>query len=206
MFVYLSILSFPDYPLISIMVSQRSSREGPGLLLVAPPCASLRRLEFGWCSAPWCWPTGPVKNVFPLKQNFGHRLSVPDSALMILWRERLHGPADTEVTNTKIFKEHQQRSVTVLDALADSVSHGNVRLFGGGHGGIFRTPSLFKTSNNLQRGAEAAELTWLSVFPGEAETLYPPLTFMQPTGREQVIEYDGIKLTVVECTTTLPVP
>ena len=58
-----------------------------------------------------------------------------------------------------------------------------------------------KTSNNLQRGAE---LTWLSVFPSEAETLYPPLTFMQPTGREQVIEYDGIKLTVVECTTTLP--
>ena len=58
-----------------------------------------------------------------------------------------------------------------------------------------------KTKNSLERGAE---LTWLSVFPGEAETLYPPLTFMQPTGREQVIEYDGIKLTVVECTTTLP--
>ena len=60
-----------------------------------------------------------------------------------------------------------------------------------------------KTNNNLQRGAD---LTWLSVFPGEAETLYPPLTFMQmePTGSEQVIEHKGIKLTVVEVTTTLP--
>ena len=34
--------------------------------------------------------------------------------------------------------------------------------------------------------------------------LFPPLTFMQPTGAEQVIQYGGIKLTVVEVTTTLP--
>ena len=58
-----------------------------------------------------------------------------------------------------------------------------------------------KTKNNLQRGAE---LTWLSMFPGEAETLYPPLTFLQPTGAEQVIEYDGIKLSVVEVEPTVP--
>jgi len=58
-----------------------------------------------------------------------------------------------------------------------------------------------KTSNNLQRGAE---LTWLSVFPSEAEMLFPPLTFLQPTGNKQMIEYKGIKLTIVEVTTTLP--
>ena len=58
-----------------------------------------------------------------------------------------------------------------------------------------------KTSNNLQRGAE---LTWLSVFPGEKEVLYPSLTFIQATGREQEIELDRVKLTVIEATTTLP--
>ena len=111
----------------------------------------------------------------------------------------LHGPADTEVTNTKIFKEQggaeyapmsttKKPDVAVGYAIRKGVENGALLM-------------RFKTSNNLQRGAE---LTWLSVFPGEAETLYPPLTFMQPTGREQVIEYDGIKLTVVECTTTLP--
>jgi len=58
-----------------------------------------------------------------------------------------------------------------------------------------------RTSNNLERGAA---LTWLSLFPDEDETLFPPLTFMQPTGRIQVIEVDGIKLTVVEVRVTIP--
>ena len=58
-----------------------------------------------------------------------------------------------------------------------------------------------KTSNNMQRGAE---LTWLSVFPGEAETLFPPLTFLQPTGKEQIMKHKGIKLTILEVTTTIP--
>ena len=62
------------------------------------------------------------------------------------------------------------------------------------------------TSNNLQRGAD---LTFVSMFPGESETLFPPLTFMQPTGKQQVVEVkqdngDMFKLTIVEVTTTLP--
>ena len=63
------------------------------------------------------------------------------------------------------------------------------------------------TSNNLQRGAD---LTFLSMFPGEAETLYPPLTFVQPTGRVQEMEFKNsngeviFTLLIVEVTTTLP--
>ena len=57
------------------------------------------------------------------------------------------------------------------------------------------------TTNNLQRGAD---LSFLSMFPGEKETLYPPLTFVQPTGREQVVEHGDFKLTIIEVTTTLP--
>jgi hypothetical protein len=62
------------------------------------------------------------------------------------------------------------------------------------------------TSNNLQRGAD---LTFLSLFPEEVETLYPCLTFVQYTegDKEQVIEckHNGkvFKLTVIEVTTTV---
>jgi len=60
------------------------------------------------------------------------------------------------------------------------------------------------TSNNLQRGAD---LTFLSMFPSEKETLVPPLTFVQYMGKEQVIKckHKGMvfKLTVIEVNTTV---
>ena len=43
-----------------------------------------------------------------------------------------------------------------------------------------------------------AELQWLSAFPHEAEVLYPPLTYLQPTGRTQIVELRGYRFTVVE--------
>ena len=42
-----------------------------------------------------------------------------------------------------------------------------------------------KTSSFMERGAD---LQFLSAFPGEVEFLYPPLTFLQPTGREEYVE------------------
>eukprot|EP00961_Rhodomonas_salina_P207719 2803540-Rhodomonas_salina.1 len=55
------------------------------------------------------------------------------------------------------------------------------------------------TRNKLQRGAE---LQWLSGFPGEAEVLFAPLTYMQPTGRSQTISVAGCTFAVVEVETT----
>jgi hypothetical protein len=42
------------------------------------------------------------------------------------------------------------------------------------------------------------------MFPGEAERLLPPLTFMNAPEKSQVIEVDGFKLTVVEIQVTPP--
>mmetsp|Transcript_53239 Transcript_53239/g.140906 ORF Transcript_53239/g.140906 Transcript_53239/m.140906 type:complete len:566 (-) Transcript_53239:50-1747(-) len=39
--------------------------------------------------------------------------------------------------------------------------------------------------------AVGADVQWLSAFPHEAEVLYPPLTFLQPTGRQQLVECRG---------------
>ena len=62
------------------------------------------------------------------------------------------------------------------------------------------------TENNLQRGAD---LAFLSMFPDEAVTLFPPLTFMKPTGKEQVMEFPlpnggTFKLCIIEVSTTVP--
>ena len=59
----------------------------------------------------------------------------------------------------------------------------------------------FVTRNNLERGAD---VQWLSMFPGESETLFPPLTFLQRTRTEsQEVVHNGVKVTVVELSTTL---
>jgi hypothetical protein len=67
---------------------------------------------------------------------------------------------------------------------------------------ISKESLIFKvvTRNNLQRGAD---LQWVSAFPNEAEILFPPLTYLQPSGRTQVIELNGLTCTVVEVQPTL---
>ena len=47
----------------------------------------------------------------------------------------------------------------------------------------------------MDRGAN---LSWVSAFPGEAEVLFPPLTFLQPTGRTMRVEVAGMAFHVVE--------
>ena len=64
---------------------------------------------------------------------------------------------------------------------------------------------LFKISldNFMQYGAE---VQWLSAFPNEEEVLYPPLTYLQPTGKPpQTLQLpSGDKFTVYEVKPTLP--
>ena len=52
-----------------------------------------------------------------------------------------------------------------------------------------------------------AELQWLSAFPSEAEMLFPPLTYLQATGRTGcvTVERDGQQLSfaVIEVTPSL---
>jgi hypothetical protein len=58
----------------------------------------------------------------------------------------------------------------------------------------------------LIRPTTGMDLSWISMFPGEAERLLPPLTFMNPPAPEksQVIDVDGFKLTVVEIQVSAP--
>lgn len=53
----------------------------------------------------------------------------------------------------------------------------------------------FKIDNIKQFGANIA---WLSAFPTEEEILYPPLTFLQPTGRVETTTINGLAFTTVE--------
>jgi serine/threonine protein kinase len=59
----------------------------------------------------------------------------------------------------------------------------------------------FVTRNNLERGAD---VQWLSMFPNESETLFPPLTFIQKTRSEgRVVQHNGVTVSVVELSTSL---
>ncbi len=53
----------------------------------------------------------------------------------------------------------------------------------------------FKIDNMKQFGAN---VSWLSAFPTEEEILYPPLTFLQPTGRVETTTIHGMLFTSVE--------
>ena len=53
----------------------------------------------------------------------------------------------------------------------------------------------FKVDNIKQFGAD---VSWLSAFPTEKEILYPPLTFLQPTGRVETTTINGMAFTTVE--------
>ena len=60
------------------------------------------------------------------------------------------------------------------------------------------TPLLFKvtTSSFMNRGVD---LSWCSAFPAEAEFVFPPLTYLEPTGRQEQVDLAGGKtLTVFE--------
>ncbi|EKX45495.1 hypothetical protein GUITHDRAFT_139050 [Guillardia theta CCMP2712] len=57
-----------------------------------------------------------------------------------------------------------------------------------------------KTRNSLQRGVD---VSWLSAFPAEEEVLFPPLTYLQPTGLTQEVELGKYKYKIVEVEPTL---
>jgi hypothetical protein len=61
----------------------------------------------------------------------------------------------------------------------------------GGHALLLK----FKVTNMKQFGAE---VSWLSAFPAEKEILYPPLTFLEPTGRVETTTINGMAFTTVE--------
>ena len=62
-------------------------------------------------------------------------------------------------------------------------------------GGQRRLFFKFATSGFMERGAP---LQFLSAFPDEVEYLYPPLTFLQPTGREDAVTVGDVEYSIVE--------
>ena len=51
------------------------------------------------------------------------------------------------------------------------------------------------TESFMQRGPD---ISYLSAFPGEAEYLFPPLTYLQPTGHVETVVVEGLAYEVVD--------
>ena len=52
-----------------------------------------------------------------------------------------------------------------------------------------------KTTNFMDRGPE---ISFLSAFPAEREFLFPPLTYLRPTGETQTLRVDDATFTVID--------
>ena len=69
-----------------------------------------------------------------------------------------------------------------------------------------RSPSSLllkiRTKSFMERGADIA---YLSAFPSESELVYPPLTYLRPTGQSMEEELDdgSMKITVIEVEPTM---
>ena len=57
------------------------------------------------------------------------------------------------------------------------------------------------TRSFMERGAD---ISYLSAFPAENEVLYPPLTYLQPTGDVQLVERRGYSMTIVDVAPHFP--
>ena len=58
-----------------------------------------------------------------------------------------------------------------------------------------RAPLLMriKVDSPMELGAD---IHWLSMFPGEEEVLFPPLTFLKPMFKQQIRNSAGVVVTV----------
>jgi len=81
------------------------------------------------------------------------------------------------VRDLRVSAEFMQQGGTEFACLSTTSSPNVARLFA--ESGC---PLIFKfvTPNFMSRGAD---ISWLSVFPDEAETLYPPLTYLRPLSK-----------------------
>jgi flagellar hook protein FlgE len=105
------------------------------------------------------------------KSNEPNKKEQPQTEETVLWRG---------MRNLKIAREFMKSGGTEL-AFMSTTTDVNVAV----RYSLSPNSLLFKvvSSNFITMGAE---VQWLSAFPGEAEILYPPLTYLKPTGRTQV--------------------
>ena len=52
-----------------------------------------------------------------------------------------------------------------------------------------------RSNSFMNRGAD---ISWCSAFPAEREYLYPPLTYLKPTQRREVVKVGSVEIEVVE--------
>jgi hypothetical protein len=115
----------------------------------------------------------PVTTTFALRGIKKLRALHEGCGQMTLWR----GMRDLDVDTA-----FMQKGGTELAFMSTTMDlNVAVRYCLSNHSLIFKVVSL----NFMTMGAD---VQWLSAFPGEAEILYPPLTYLKPTGRKQVVK------------------
>jgi hypothetical protein len=111
---------------------------------------------------------------------------------VILWRGMKNLPATDEFMRRGGTELAPMSTTTDIDTA--------VRYARAGRG---RESLLFRIRSNTFMNL-GCDLTHFSAFPHEREALYPPLTYLQPTGKVHRIRYDGCKFTVIDVEPSFP--
>jgi len=123
---------------------------------------------------------GKLRAVGALEDKEG---SSQTNTLLDLWR----GMRNTEVTEE--FMQHGGTELAPMSTTSDLEVA--VQYSSAAQSLLFKV----KTDSFMQRGAS---IQYLSAFPHEAEFLYPPLTFLKPTGKRTTLRHKDVSYTVVE--------
>jgi len=83
---------------------------------------------------------------------------------------------------TSKFESHGGSELALMSTTSDPTVA--VRYALSGHSLLFKVSA----TSFMNRGAD---ITWLSAFPAEKEVVYPPLTYLQPTGRREVVTIEA---------------
>jgi hypothetical protein len=111
---------------------------------------------------------------------------------VILWRGMKNSHA------TKAFMRRSGTELAPMSTTTDlDIAVRYAREDRGGESLLFRIRS--NTFMNL-----GCDLTVFSAFPHEREALYPPLTYLQPTGKVHVLNYGGCRFTVIDVEPSFP--
>tara|TARA_B110000046_G_scaffold170120_1_gene189810 strand:+ start:87 stop:794 length:708 start_codon:yes stop_codon:yes gene_type:complete len=110
-------------------------------------------------------------------------------------RSALYKPLWRGIKDTQPSTEFKVHGGTHLGPMSTSESK-DVAL-GYAHKRAQRAATIFKIipSSQMNKGAD---IDYLSVYPGEKEYLYPPCTYLSPTGSRETLHYGDVTYKIVE--------
>ena len=191
------------------VLENRLNRDGLGMTLdefVRHPSSTTAGLKTAEVLALRLYTTAAFKSLNnPLRDTSEDRPPHPFPCTVNYIRDAIGKLRAVEAANGDLGMVDLWRGMKNVKALSDFLEHGGTELAPMSTTGDLKIALEYalgaealllkvRTKSFMQRGAS---LSYLSAFPAESEILYPPLTYLKPTGRTMEVHGDGTGAQVV---------